>query len=331
MDYSYSLSDQLFKTDQPSQIIEEYPKETEKHEIEVKHEFKNDCNTSTNESNEIVINNSENNDEDNKISFHCPICNKQFIEMRYVVLHLEQKHVGFLVKIEPENNNSAHDAVESENKTAEYENLEYLMDEEINVAEETELINDIKFIGQNEEKDIDMNINGLSDDENIENVQIEQNVEYQDNFYLMCMYKCNHCERKFTRKQYLRQHCQWSHPDLIYFDTENCIRICSICSNSFDTYTLFYNHYQLHFPDSMVKCPQCEQLFPNRTECQIHEKTHSTRIVNSCAHCTFRSISKESLEVIYHDWDFKSLYFINFKINILTCFFPISFFHFRNT
>lgn len=53
------------------------------------------------------------------------------------------------------------------------------------------------------------------------------------------------------------------------------LRLCNVCGESFVNNSTYSDHYRRHFPDKCFKCGYCDKVFPNKSQCIMHERIHT--------------------------------------------------------
>ena len=104
------------------------------------------------------------------------------------------------------------------------------------------------------------------------------------------LFRCNFCEKSFSRKSQLKKHKLKSHPAVdteseIKKLSENKIFECKKCKAVFRTQSKLDQHTRVHTGDKSFKCDKCDKAFSRKTNLQLHIRTHTGEKPHACARC----------------------------------------------
>lgn len=101
---------------------------------------------------------------------------------------------------------------------------------------------------------------------------------------------CNHCQKRFAAKRYLKQHLR------IHSNDENVFG-CSKCLKSYRHKSSFNRHLHSHSIDKPFDfaCSKCSKRFSRKSRLNEHFKTHSGDRPFECSKCSKRFTLKKYL------------------------------------
>jgi DNA-directed RNA polymerase subunit RPC12/RpoP len=91
-------------------------------------------------------------------------------------------------------------------------------------------------------------------------------------------YGCQFCEKRFSRKSFMKHHEQ-VHTDQMPYK-------CELCKRFFKHKRSRDRHVKLHTGDKKYKCQQCDSAFSRSDHLRIHQKTHETDALFHCEMCS---------------------------------------------
>lgn len=107
-------------------------------------------------------------------------------------------------------------------------------------------------------------------------------------------WKCQECDRIFARKQNCERHIMLVHgpPD----SAERRKFVCEICAKGFSTKTKLHEHGTVHTGEKDFHCDQCGKAFGRKNLLAQHMLRHSEIKPYACVYCPFRFVAKRDLE-----------------------------------
>ncbi|XP_013109930.2 zinc finger protein 182 [Stomoxys calcitrans] len=102
-------------------------------------------------------------------------------------------------------------------------------------------------------------------------------------------FKCDFCERCFTRAYEVKLHHRTHTGEAPYK--------CSICEKAFKRSNKLKIHMRIHTNEKPYKCTECHKAFRESTDLNVHRRTHTGERPYTCNVCNFAFTQKNSLKL----------------------------------
>ena len=104
-------------------------------------------------------------------------------------------------------------------------------------------------------------------------------------FHWKCA-QCNHCQKVFNFRKHLVQHEK----------KESNKHICLECGKTLGSIAALRKHSKVQH-EHVYRCPECTQGFINKSDLNVHMKTHRPEKPHECNHCSMKFSLKDNLDL----------------------------------